>query len=417
MKILLVIPPAPYMTSDRAFPPLGILYVSAWLKKKGRAVEIADLTGEKKWKEIFSQKLKSQKPEFIGFTATTPDMPIVLSLLKTARKILPKSKTVIGGPHAIIAPESLSMFDAVAAGEGFSAAEQAFKPGPGGIIRKPMLKDLDKMPLPDREAVDLKKYNYLLEGKKAANIISHMGCPFSCVFCCGRKSEYYRRVRFRSAKNVVSEMDLLNKKYGYEAFVFYDDEFNLSRPYALKLCSLLKKRNYVWRAPVRADLLDEKLAFEMKKAGCVEVTVGVESGSEKVLKLCGKKTTPGINSRARKICAEAGIKFKAFTIVGLPFSGPQDEKLTEKWLIENMPDSVDININTPYPSSLEYEEKEKYGLKFQNDFFKKPVSYKYDLKKYRAFCHNSILSPSQMLEIRADMLKNFSKAFRKRSGK
>lgn len=410
MKILLVIPPAPYMTDDRAFPPLGILYVCAFLKKHGKKVQVLDLAGEKKWKEKFAAALNKIKPAYIGFTATTPDMPSVFSLLKIARKKASLAKTVIGGAHATIAAEECaSLFDSVVVGDGLDSSLKAFSSCGGGIIRSPLLKDLSALPLPDREAIDLKKYNYEIEGRKAANIMSHLGCPFKCVFCCGRKTSYYTSVRFRPVESVAAEMAMLEKKYGYKAFVFYDDEFNLSKNYAIKLCSTIEKRGYLWRAPVRADLLDEKLAMAMKKAGCVEVTVGVESGSEKVLKMAGKMTTPEINSRAREICKKTGIRFKAFVIVGLPFSSEKDERMTERWLIENRPDSIDININTPYPSTIEYEERKKYGLKFDFDFLRQRVSYKFDPGKYRAFCCNSFLSPQKMIEIRRDMLKRVKK--------
>lgn len=414
MKILLVIPPAPYMSSDRAFPPLGILYVSSYLKSKKKNVELIDLTGERNWKKIFSKVIAGRKPDFIGFTATTPDMPIVFSLLKIARKILPEARTVLGGAHATISPESCTdFFDSVVAGDGLQASLKAFSLKAPKIASQPLLTDLSKLPLPDRDAVDLEKYSYLLEKRKAANIMTHLGCPYRCVFCCGRKTGYYTKVRFRPVSKVIEEMDFLKEKYGYSAFVFYDDEFNLSRSYAIELCRKLEKRDYLWRAPVRADLLDEELAFRMKKAGCIEVTVGVESGSARILRLSGKKTTPEINSRARAICLKAGIRFKAFTVVGLPFSTEADERLTEKWLLENKPDSADININTPYPSTIEYDEKEKYGIKFNFDFLHQQISYKFDPEKYRGFCHNSFLSPSMMVKIRNEMDARVQKALKR----
>ncbi len=411
MKILLVIPPAPYMTDDRAFPPLGILYVSSFLKKHGKDVHILDLAGEKNWKEKFSLTLKSINPQYVGFTATTPDMPTVYTLAKIVKDKSPKTKTVIGGAHATIAPEECTkIFDSVVQGDGLESSLIAFSTHGKGIIKSPLIRNLSLFPLPDREAVNLKKYNYEIEGRRAANIMSHLGCPFQCVFCCGRKTSYYTHVRFRPVKSVVAEMQMLEKKYGYKAFVFYDDEFNLSKTYAIRLCAEIEKLGYLWRAPVRADLLDEELATAMKKAGCVEVTVGVESGSEKVLKIAGKKTTPEINSRARAICKKVGIRFKAFIIVGLPFSGKKDEEMTERWLIENKPDSIDININTPYPSTIEYEEKEKYGIKFNFNFLKENISYKFDPKKYRAFCENSFLTPQEMIEIREKMLRKIKES-------
>jgi len=163
-------------------------------------------------------------------------------------------------------------------------------------------------------------------------------------------------------------MDLLGETYGFGAFVFYDDEFNLDRNYVLALCGLLKKRDYLWRAPLRADLLDEETALEMKKAGCVEICVGVESGSAKVLRSCLKKATPEDNTRARKICRDAGLRFKAFTVVGLPGASRKDEEATKKWLLANKPDDFDIAVNTPYPGTAQYDRPAEFGVNFNCDF-------------------------------------------------
>jgi len=91
---LLIIPPAPYMTSDRAFPPLGILYVGTYLKKNNIPVKILDLTGESKWLDIFKREFYKNIPSYMGITATTPDMPIVMRILKEAKKKSPKTPSL-----------------------------------------------------------------------------------------------------------------------------------------------------------------------------------------------------------------------------------------------------------------------------------------------------------------------------------
>jgi radical SAM superfamily enzyme YgiQ (UPF0313 family) len=406
---LLIIPPAPYMTSDRAFPPLGILYVGTYLEKNNIPVKILDLTGESKWLDIFKREFSKNIPSYMGITATTPDMPIVMRILKEAKKKSKNTKFIIGGPHATISPETCHDFDSIVIGDGFKASLKAFSPNREKIIKEPLEKNLDTIPFPDRELIDINKYSYYINGRKSTNIMTHLGCPYNCIFCCGRKTEYYKYVRYRSPENVIAEMDILNAKYGYKAFVFYDDEFNLNRNYVLKLCKLLKNKNYIWRAPIRANLVDEEMVKRMKEAGCVEVTVGVESGSDKVLKICKKQTTAKINSYARELFSKYSIKFKAFVVIGLPKASIEDEKLTEKWLLENKPDSVDININTPYPSTEQYEKKEKYGLKFKYNFFKQTISYKFDPQKYDAFSSNSLMSKSEILKMREKILKKVNR--------
>jgi len=408
-EILLAIPPSPYMTSDRAFPPLGILYVASYLKKKGKDISICDLTGEKRWIEKFKRILRKESPLYVGITATTSDMPIAIKLLKIAKKCNSYITVAIGGPHATILPESCKIFDKVVIGDGWNGSLKAFSAFKSKFIEEAIIENLDDMPFPARELIDLSKYIYLINSLPATNIMTHLGCPFKCVFCVGRNKKFYTKVRFRSPENVIEEMDLLNRNYGFKAFVFYDDEFNLKKDYVIKLCNLLAKRKYIWRAPIRTDLFDDEIASYMKKAGCVEVTAGVESGSDKVLEIIGKRTSSYINSKARRICLKNGIRFKAFVMVGLPGASEEDEKLTEKWIIENKPDSVDININLPYPSTPQYDNFRKYNLNFNYNFRKVPVSYKFHSTKYKSFCSNTFMSRLKILKIRNAMAKKFMK--------
>ncbi|MEF3280544.1 MAG: B12-binding domain-containing radical SAM protein [Elusimicrobiota bacterium] len=409
MKIALVIPPSPYMTEDTAFPTLGILYVASSLEKKGYKPLVCDLTGEKRYYSRYIDFIKKYKPDIIGFTATTPDMPFVIKLFQATKKISPKILTLIGGHHATILPHSLHMFDRVISGEGFEAIFDAIN-GVKKYIIQENLTDLNNIPLPARHLINLNKYKYFINGKLAANIISHLGCPYRCVFCCGRNNKYYTTLRFRKPENVIEEMDFLNKKYGYEAFMFYDDEFNIDKNYSLALCELLTKRNYIWRAPMRANLLDDDLMKAFKRAGCYEITVGVESASTKVLDIANKKTTVEINTNAYKLAKKYGIRFKAFIVVGLPGSTIDDEKMTEKWLEENPPDDIDVTPNTPYPSTPQYENPKKYRLKFNYDFFKNPISFKFNPKKIKVYCENSFLSKNQIIKI----IKRFIKKFKKK---
>ena len=400
--VLLIIPPAPYLISDRAFPPLGILYVAAHLQARGIGVELCDLSGRKNWRGELESALSAVKPAFAGVTATSPDLPAALAILAVCRKASPRTKVIIGGAHATISPQDCSSFDHVISGDGWGAMELALRPGAPQFISVPPV-DFDAAPFPARHLLDMDSYRFYLDGKPAASIMSHLGCPFSCVFCTGRSHSFYHEVRFRKPENVLAEMDLVAQTYGREAFVFYDDEFNLDRARVLELCGLLKRRNYIWRAPVRADLLDLEMAFAMRGCGCVEVSVGVESGSAKVLKKCGKGVTPKQNSAAREICRRAGIRFKAFTVVGLPGATRADEAATKNWLLKNAPDDFDIAINTPYPGTRQYDEPAAFGISFKCDFKKEVISYKVAPGKYRGFASNGALSAREIVALRDSM--------------
>lgn len=405
MKIAVVIPPSPYMTSDTAFPSLGPLYFASYARKEGHNVKVFDLTGEKNYIEKYALLLKKNSPDCVGFASTTPDIPYVVKLFRETKKISKNILTLIGGHHATIIPESLSMFDKVVIGDGFCSVDKIINSKEKFVKNK--ISDIKNILMPARDLIDLKKYNYTIKGSAATSIISHLGCPYKCTFCCGRALDYYSKLRFRDPKSVVEEMDYINKTYGYRAFMFYDDEFNADKNYSMSLAFMLTKRKYLWRAPMRANLLDKESVKLFKKSGCVEITVGVESGSDRVLKLASKGTTTEINTKARKLALKYGIRFKAFIVVGLPFSTKEDEELTEKWIEENKPDDIDVTPNTPYPSTPQYENPEKYKLKFKYDFFKENISFKYDPNKIKVYCENSFLTKREIKEIILRLLKKY----------
>jgi len=400
---LLAIPPAPYLISDRVFPHLGIMYLASWLRKHGCGVAVADLTGGGDWRAVMSGLCSDVRPDIIGVTASSPDFPQALSLLAHCREACPSAQVWIGGPHATMQPEDCSAFDKVICGDGWSGTLAALKPGSPRVIREAIVTDFSSVPFPARHLVDLDSYVYTLEGRRATSIMSHLGCPYQCAFCSGRTFPFFTRVRWRTPESVVAEMELVRDTYGYSAFVFFDDEFNLDKRRLLALCAAIKGRDFVWRAPVRTDLTDTESAAAMRASGCVEVTVGIESGSAAVLERIGKGTTPELNSRARRIYAEAGIRFKAFIIAGLPGASVRDEEMTKRWLIENRPDGFDISINTPFPGAKEYCEPESYGLSYDCDYSNNVIAYKTAPHKFRVYARNEHMGFSEILKLRDAM--------------
>lgn len=401
--VTLIIPPSPYLRDDKVFVSLGILYVAAALENKGVAVKVVDLKGRADWKEIIRASV-DYNSQLIGITSTSTDFPIALQILDSIKSINSQVPVVIGGAHATVVPGQCQMFDKIVVGDGTTGIFLALE-NDKRIIHAQMQMDLDKLPLPARHLIDLSGYHYQIKGRRATNVMSQFGCPYSCIFCCGRNIPEYKRVRFRSPKNFIDELDMLNKEYGYSAFMIHDDEFNLDRTRTLEICRLLTKRNYIFRGFVRPDLFTKEIAEAMAKAGFFQVDAGVESGSEKILKIIRKRTTPEINTQARKLAASFGMKFKAFVTIGHPSESKEDILLTKKWLLENTPDAFEIYMLTPYPGAPIFDNKEDFDIEFSVDFTKDNTSLTRQYGEYNCLVRNSFLGYKELALLREQIDK------------
>ncbi len=190
----------------------------------------------------------------------------------------------------------------------------------------------------------------------------------------------YNKVRQHSVERVLEEMDELHRDYGFDSFMWYDDEINVNIGRLEKLCKELKTRSYQHRGFVTSDMIvkhPESVKW-MKEAGFVKLCTGVESGSDKILNLLGKRTSYDINLNARRIIGEAGIHYEAFLMVGHPSETYEDVKQTIDWIKQAKPDDFDVNILTPYPGSKIYDKAVEsykfrgYDWEYKGLYFNKP---------------------------------------------
>ncbi len=379
MKVALINPPSPFLINERVFYNRGLLSVATNLKAEGHNVELFDFAGDNP---------KVGKFDTYLFSSTTPQFLYTYKLFKKLKNQYPDSQYIIGGAHASAMSslrtkgiedkntETLNEFDTVFEGEG-EDTENIFKRGwqKGKLIR-----NLDETLIPDTGLIDIKSYKYELFGKPTTNILTQRGCPYKCSFCCGRDIEMYNHVRSYSPERVLKEMDELHDKYGYESFMWYNDEINLNVNKLEKLCKTLSERPYQHRGFVRSDMIvkyPESVKW-MKDAGFVKLCAGVESGSDRILKTINKGTTVQQNSEARRIIRDAGIHYESFLLLGHPSETLNDVADTIFWLKENSPDDFDINLITPYPGSTIYDDAvpstkfEDYEWEYNELYFNKP---------------------------------------------
>lgn len=382
MKICLLSCPAPFLINEKVFPPLGLLAVGTALRLQGHEVSVQDTLSD---------------CSYFAIGPTTPEYTGALELLRQIKERDNSSQVVIGGPHAIANAEECITdgFDVVALGDGENITIDTFESK--GIIdlgRKP----LSEYPILDRSLVDIKSYQYEIEGRKATTIVTARGCPYHCGFCSKTES----RVRYRTTNSIEEEISYLQDNWGYNALMFFDDTFIVNRERLQRICNVLKKRGILWRCFVRGDLIVKYgpgLVDLMRDCGCVEVGIGIESGSDKILQIINKGETFSILNNAISILRAGGIRIKGFFIVGLPGEDQHTLGATWAFLAQTQLDDVDFAIYQPFKGSPIYDNLHSYDIQIE-DIPTSQRFYKGRKGEYRCRVSTSLLSQAQIIRAR-----------------
>lgn len=432
-NIALINLPSPFLINERVFPNLGLIQLATSQIKRGYNAEIIDLCGSK---DLVGDLEKiASNFDIFGMSSTTPQFVEAYKVNNILKKLNPAAKTILGGAHpsalyslvklgktSDINLKTLENFDNIVVGEAENLNLTDLKEK---WTVAPLIKEISEEPIPNRNLVDIMSYNYFLKGKPTTTIMTQRGCPFKCDFCCGREIDMYRKSRQKSAKMVLDELDYLNSEFGFDSFMWFDDELNVNKNHLFELSKKLKHRNYQHRGFVRSDLVvkhPETLDF-LGESGFVELCSGVESGSERVLKRIQKGTTPEINSRAAELIMDAGFDYKAFTIIGHPSETYDELMKTMNWIKDTKPHGFDISILTPYPGSRIYDHSQdsiKYagynrewnGLYFKEvDYSSASSFYKGKPGEYSCNVRTDELSSEDLIQLRDKFeseLKNYN---------
>ena len=331
--------------SKKRFYNLGLGYLGAVLEQKGHEVKLFDFfcTPLRMVKKDFIKDFIKQKPDVVGFSIWTGNRVTSFRLIRILKKIRPDIKIVTGGVHCSTLYEQILNnypVDVVCIGEGESVINQlvenisnkrkleeiksiAFIKN-GGVVRTadaPPISNLDSLPFPKHES-------FLTPKSKIAYMSTSRGCVSRCVFCSA--SAYWRSWRQRSVKNIIEEIMYIKKRFpNIKHIQFTDDAFTLDNKRVIDLCQKLieKKIRITWNCVTRVYPISLEMLKYMKKAGCKQISFGVESGSEKILKLIKKNVTKEQTMKAFKLAKQAKLKIYAFMIVGLP--SESDETINE----------------------------------------------------------------------------------------
>ncbi len=345
--ITLIFPNSPFLISETVFPPLGIMYLSAFLKKHGVSVQCLDLS--------LGHSLLDIKSKVVGISITTPQRD---EAFKIVHELKDKGYFLIaGGPHAnhMSAECYRHGFHKVIGGFAYEALLEYLKPE-----AKVKINSADDIPYPDRDALPIHDYKYFIRKHPATTIMTSFGCPYSCSFC----AKISNKFSLQSVERTVSEIHHINEKYGFKAFMIFDDVFVSDKKRLKAIANELDGCGYLFRCFVRANLITEAVCEHLSQMGVVEVGIGIESGSDEVLKRNFKGTTREINTKAVEMLRKYKIRTKAFLIVGLPGETERTIKETITWIEEAQPNDMDVTLFSPLPGSDIFKAPEEWGITF-----------------------------------------------------
>lgn len=405
MKVCLLAPPNKSMADPRIAPPLGILYLAAEQRRCGYADPVViDLNvachpaGPEGPKEHpggnthdFSlARMLAEVPtgcDVYGLSLASMQLASGLPLVRALRRREPGAVFVAGGAHASANPEDLAAdFDVVIRYEGEAAwvallaalSDGWGKPGKpladcstflgswagrvhvggGGkalVIDGKQVDPLDGAPIPARDLLDFSRYTRRIAGKPATNLITSRGCPARCTYC-QQVDLWGEGLRLMSPARVLAEVDAIFDTTGIKNILFLDDSLTAcSTARMSELCAGLKARGVQWRGWTRANLIarPDRLPMlrEMHDAGFVSCCVGVESGSDRLLKAIAKQTTVEQNRGAIRNLKAAGIKARCSIMVGLPGETWDDVQALVDFVATEQPDDWILSSLVPLPGT------------------------------------------------------------------
>ncbi|MBI2042689.1 MAG: cobalamin B12-binding domain-containing protein [Candidatus Nealsonbacteria bacterium] len=362
--------------------PISLGYLAAYLKQNNVKVDLLDCEVQDLADDSLGNFIKERNPILIGMSCVTSNIIAGHDLAKIIKARFPDIKIIVGGVHATALPQrtlqEFPCFDFIAKGEGELTLLELhnalvcngdlsgvrgllFRNGSGFVDTgaRPLIENLDSLPFPDRELLDMALYKkthasrgFSRTVKNIAEVITARGCPFNCIFCAVNVN-FNRRVRYRSVENIIAEMDECIKKHQTNHFSIMDDTFAFRKDLFYPICDYLKSKKVTWDCYMRVNLVGEDILKKAVDSGCEKVSFGIESGSERILKLINKQTTIQQIKEAFALCRKTGLRYidATFMLGNHPLETTEDIKLTMNLIMELNPDFMAFFITVPFPGT------------------------------------------------------------------
>lgn len=345
--------------------PLTALYLSTIAEDtKKCSVSVCDLR---------SGDQEIQESDLFLYSCSSPDLKEVLSLQKTLKEKYPKSKHIVGGAHATLFPKDFAHFDSVVLSRGEKSLVALIEDFESNSLKRlyniPVDYKNEQYPYPRREFLAKDRIVTSLfksEKIKSTTVLFSHGCPFNCGFC----ANYNRgAISRRSNSSISEEIDYLKREYEIEGISLQDE---ICIPYreqeAIDYLKMLASKNILWRGQLRAGIPEYQVKLA-KESGCVELSIGMESVSQKVIDIAHKNIKVEDVVKSLSDCRKHGIFSRLYLLNGLPGEPKDIVAQTKKFIEENNPGVVLLSSLQPYPGSPIYNFPERYGMKILTSDF------------------------------------------------
>ncbi len=399
MKVLIIHPPWPGLgfglRSQNRWPrkrgdktnryPILLCYTATLLKQNGYDVKYIDSVYQDFDYDKTLNEISKFDPDVLFFETATPTFNYDCNFVKMVKNRFSNLLVLVAGSHVTFDPigsMKKSKIDIIIKGEQDYTTLNVInaiknKKSLGNIkgicyresnknknriinnLNAPLIKDLDKLPFPDRDLIPHKWY---IEGHVKYTpftfVMGTRGCPNNCSFCLWPHVYYNHKVRFRSPSNICDELEWLIEKYGMKEIFFDDATFNVTEKGAIDISKeiIRRKIRIVWSCSARVDKVSKEMLYWMKKSGCKLICYGGESMNNKTLIKTNKKITPQQIKDAISLTKKLGITVHMNFMIGFPWETRSDMEKTINSAIKLDPDTVQFSLVFPHPGSKMYEE-------------------------------------------------------------
>ena len=387
------------LDDNSTLPPMGIMSIASWIRSRipGLEIQLLNQREENCPAEEIARRIIAFRPDVVGLSALTNSALAMARVIGMVSAACPGATTMIGGPHvaAVGGREALNLAAAGAAvdGEGEISAELiiraalgqgdlgaipglAWRDKNGDILQNPgatpVVENMDDIPFPAYDLIDLPKY-WKLESMGVAApgpyavLSTSRGCPYDCNWCHNISGRKYRA---QSAARVVEDMARLSREFGARCFEIVDDVFNLDRKRMVEFSELVGQKglkvNFGFPNGIRTDILTEEVVEALVAAGMNSASYALESGSPRIQKLCGKRLDIQGFVRGVEICARHKIYGRGFAMMGHPTETESDLEATSRILCSSPLHLCLVFTVTPFPGTGLYRiAREKFPDKMK----------------------------------------------------
>ena len=365
----------------KPYPPLGLLYVSAYLKSKNIANDVFDTTFSSIEKQL--EFIENKKPKIICMYTNLMTKIEVIKLIKTLKtEKFNFPKIVLGGPDVSYNVENYlkagadflvigegeettyELYNAIINNENYSNIDGiAFLENNEVIQTNPRVKfkELDELPLPNREAINMQNYLDTWKnnhGQSSMTISTQRGCPYTCKWC--STAVYGQSYRRRPAEQVAEEMKMLKEKFNPDALWFVDDVFTVSHKWLIAFREEVLKQDAIipFECITRAERLNDEILELLKEIGCFRIWIGAESGSQKIIDLMDRRVDVNVVKEAIQKTNALGMETGTFIMLGYPGETEEDISETIQYLKDANPTLYTITVAYPIKGTSLYNEIE-----------------------------------------------------------